>query len=48
MKRRLKPMSRNGGGAQTWHPFETAKIPEIMFRTLLTESGPGQLVLARA
>ena len=24
------------GGAQTWHPFETAKTPEIAFRALLT------------
>jgi hypothetical protein len=29
-------MSRNGGGAQTWHPFGSAKICEIAFRALLT------------
>ena len=35
-------------GEQTWSRRETAKIPEITFRALLTESGPGQIVLARA
>jgi hypothetical protein len=31
-----------------WHPFETAKIPEIMFRALLTENGVERVELARA
>jgi hypothetical protein len=35
------------GMSISWHPFETAKISEITFRALLSESGPGQIVLAR-
>jgi hypothetical protein len=30
-----------------WHPFETAKTPELRFRTLLTE-GASELELALA
>jgi hypothetical protein len=31
-------------GRISWHPFETAKIPEINFRALLTE-GTSKLTL---
>jgi hypothetical protein len=31
----------------SWHPFETAKIPEIRFRALLTE-GASEVELALA
>jgi hypothetical protein len=30
-----------------WHPFETAKIPEIAFRALLTECGAERLELVK-
>jgi hypothetical protein len=36
------------GGVQTWYPCDTAKVHELRFRALLTASGPGQIVLARA
>jgi hypothetical protein len=32
----------------SWYPCDTAKVPELRFRALLTASGPGQIVLARA
>jgi hypothetical protein len=32
----------------SWHRFETAKIPEIAFRALLTQGGARQLELVRA
>jgi hypothetical protein len=32
----------------SWHPFESAKTPEIAFRALLTEDGARQLELVRA
>ena len=32
-------------GAQTWYPFESAKIPEITFRAQLTE-GDSEVELA--
>jgi hypothetical protein len=36
------------GLSTSWHRFESAKIPEIAFRALLTQDGARELELARA
>jgi hypothetical protein len=41
------PLANACGGAQIWHPCESAQTPEITFRALLTQDGTQQLEMVR-